>query len=354
MTTMNAKTNVILLATILLAGCDPATDSGLALSGVGGIYVINEGAFTAGNAELSYIDPTKGAVSGAVFSTKNPGKTLGDIAQSATLAFGRLFVVVNNSRKIEVVEPGTHASLQTISLSTLPRAICVVTPSKAYVTNMDSTVSILDLGAGAEVNRLTVGTFPEGIIASGELIYVLNGGFGYGTTISVINMLTDSVVRTILTPYGPSYGLVTSAGFIHVVCTGYQNFSDPLDQSPGALLTLNASTGSVIDTLWFNGVAGKLASAGDGTLFILGPGSGGTQSVWKVSGGASPATLSPALVVGSYYGIGVDPERLELYLALPGDFVSNGRVEVRSLSGSFVREYVSGIGVAPNGFVFTN
>ncbi len=337
---------------IAAIGCDPSTDPGPVYTGPSGIYVVNEGAFNAGNAELSYIDPEAGSASGSVYSASNPGSTLGDIAQHATLAFGRMFISVNNSRKLVVMEPGTHRSLRTITLARQPRSVCVVSPSKAYVTNMDSTVSIIDLVAGTEVDLLTVGSYPEGIVSAGDTVYVLNGGFGFGKSISVISTATDSVVRTIPTPWGPSYGVVTSEGLLHVVCTGYENYADPLDHAPGAIVTLNVLSGAIVDTLWLTGTAGKFALAGDGTFFVLGAGMASAPAVWRISGGVHPAVQNPGISTGSYYGIGIDVVRTHLYLAVPGDFVSNGRVEVRNFSGSLVREYTSGIGVVPNGFVF--
>ncbi len=333
------------------SGCDTVADPVPVQTGPSGVYVVNEGAFRSSNAELSFIDPDKGTASGSVFSGTNPGRTLGDVANHAALAFGRLYVVLNNSRKIEVIEPGTHRWLQTISLTTSPRQISVVSAFKAYVTNMDSTVSILDLVGGTEARRLTVGTFPEAMVVSGSRLYVLNGGFGYGTTISVVDILSDSVVQTIPTPSGPSYGVTTSAGLVHVSCTGYQDFFDPLLQAPGSVITLEGASGTVVDTVWLSGPGGKIAADGTGALYVLGPGSGTTQAVWKLSGGSSPIVLSSTLVAGSYYGIGIHSARNELYLSEAGDFVSNGRVQVRSQSGALIREYTSGIGVAPNGFV---
>lgn len=337
---------------VVTMGCDPASDHGPVNTGPSGIYVVNEGAFNAGNAELSYIDPEQGTASGSVYSASNPGMTLGDIAQDAVLAFGRLYVTVNNSRKLVVIEPGTHRSLRTITLMRPPRSVCVVSPTRAYITNMDSTVSVVDLVGGAEVDLLTVGPYPEGIVSVGDTIYVLNGGFGFGNSISLVSTTADSVVRTIRTPWGPSYGVVTPGGLLRVVCTGYENYSDPLDRAPGAVLTVDLNSGAVVDTLWLTGMSGKCALAGDGTLFVLGSGTAGAPPVWKISGGPNPAILNSGISAGSYYGIGIDAVRGQLYVAVPGDFVSNGSVEVRSLSGPLIREYTSGIGVVPNGFVF--
>jgi hypothetical protein len=119
---------------------------------------------------------------------------------------------------------------------------------------------------------------------------------------------------------------------------------------PGAVVTIEARTSRVLDTLWLSQPAGRLAVDAAWNLYVTVTGSGGA-GVWKLAGGTSPSVISTALVSGTFYGIGVDLDRSELYLAQAGDFMSNGSVQVHTLSGSHLRTYTSGIGIAPNGFV---
>jgi YVTN family beta-propeller protein len=340
----------MLLAVILGGGCDPVVDPGPAVSGPKGIYVINEGSFLASNAEISFIGEDRTNVSGAVFSTANSGRTLGDVAQHAALANGKLYVVVNNSRKIEVIEAGTHRWLQTIMLTRAPRSIEVVSSLLAYVTNMDSTVSVLDLSGGVVAKEIVVGTNPEGLIRFGDRLYVFNGGWGYGSSVSVIDLKTDNVMATISTPHGPSYGVLGTSGLMHVLCTGSVAWGGGLDV-PGAVLTIDGASGNVVDTVRLSQPAGRIAVDASGDLYVTVSGAGGS-GVMKLTGGSSPMIVSTLLVAGNFYGVGVDRARSELYLSLAGDFVSNGTVQVHTLSGTPVRTYVAGIGVAPNGFVF--
>ena len=346
-----ARRRVFLLTLVAFGlGCDPVADPSPISTGPKGIYVINEGSYLASNAELSFIGEDRVSASGSVFSTVNPGRTLGDIAQHGALANGNLYVVVNNSRKIEVVEAGTHRSVRTITLTRAPRFIEVVSESKAYVSNMDSTVSILDLKTGAVLRDLVVGSFPEGMVRWGDRLYVCNSAWGYGSSVSIIDVVADSVVGSIPTPAGPTFGANGRSGLVHVLCTGYTAYGGAEADAPGAIITLEGSTGRVLDTLALAYPAGKMASDAAGDIFVTVTG-GPAPGVWKISGGASPSVVSSSLVSGSYYGIGVDDARSELYLATAGDFVGNGTVHVHSLSGAPLRTYTSGIGVAPNGFV---
>ncbi len=56
------------------------------------------------------------------------------------------------------------------------------------------TVSVVDLPAGKQVKALTVGLHPAGITISGSNLYVANA---YSDSLSVIDLKTDAVVRTI-------------------------------------------------------------------------------------------------------------------------------------------------------------
>lgn len=347
--TMSVR-SLVIAAGVMMAGCDPVADPGPVGTGPKGVYIVNEGAFLASNAELSYISEDRTMVSGSVYSTANPGKVLGDVAQHAQAAHGKLYVVVNNSRTIEVIEAGTHRWVRTIPLTRAPRAIEVVSVAKAYVTNMDSTVSVIELAGGSVVKDIVVGANPEGLVRSGGRLFVLNGGWGYGTSISVIDLTADTVFSTITTPPGPSYGVLTRSGRLHVLCTGSVGWGGSADV-PAAIVTIDAVTGNVVDTLHLSQPAGRIASDAAGDLYVTVVGIG-AAGVWKVAGGVSPVVTSTTLVSGTFYGIGVDEARSELYLANAGDFVGNGSVQVHTLSGVPVRTYTTGVGVAPNGFVF--
>jgi YVTN family beta-propeller protein len=216
---------------------------------------------------------------------------------------------------------------------------------------MDSTVSVIDIAASVVTKDIVVGTNPEGLVSFGGRLYVCNGAWGYGSSVSVIDQATDLVISTISTPSGPSYAVKGSSGVIHVLCTGYSPWGGGSPDVPGAILTIDGPTGTVLDTLWLTQPAGRIAADASGTLYVTGTSISGA-AVWKVSGGLSPAVLSPTLVSGSFYGIGVDNSRSELYLASAGDFVGNGTVQVHTFAGTLSRTHTSGIGVVPNGFVF--
>ena len=100
------------------------------------MVVVNEGLFTTNTAALSAIYED-GEVLFDVFRMVNR-RPLGDVAQSVTLINGRYFVAVNNSRRIEILDPETFRSIGTIRYreSGSPRYIAPLTDSTAFVSDL--------------------------------------------------------------------------------------------------------------------------------------------------------------------------------------------------------------------------
>ncbi len=109
-----------------------------------------------------------------------------------------------------------------------PWDMAFVGAEKAYVTNLaGNSVTVIDLASGDSLNSIAVGRAPEGILVANNTAYVSNTG-GWPTyspsTISVIDITADSVVKTLTVPMNPQDLALAPDGRIHVVCTG--NFGD--------------------------------------------------------------------------------------------------------------------------------
>lgn len=64
-----------------------------------GVFILNEGNFTYGNASLSFLDLRTGEIDNQVFFQAN-GFPLGDVAYSMTLMDTIAFIAINNSGKV--------------------------------------------------------------------------------------------------------------------------------------------------------------------------------------------------------------------------------------------------------------
>ena len=342
---------ILLIVVLSVPACDTSTEPGPVASGPNGVFILNEGSFLSGNAEVSFHDPASGTTAGNLYAAANPGLTLGDVANAMVVDGERMYIVVNNSSRIEVMDVSTQRSLGRIALPGLPRQMAIGPDGRGYVTMQDSTVAVLDLQALTVVRSITTGPFPDGVVRAGNRIFVLNSGFGSGRTVSVIDGSADSVIATITTPDGPSYGALGPDGRVYVVCTGSTDYSDPSNDTPGALLVIDPASMQIVDSLTISGHPGKFAMDSEGTMFLLGPGAYPSTPVWKLRTVPSIEVVSSGLIQGNYYGIGLHERRREVFLADAGSFVTNGRVLVYSYTGEAVRTLTTGIGIAPNGFI---
>ena len=323
------------------SGCDsPSSGSG---PGGDGLYVLNEGAYGQNNAEITFYSFSDGRVGMNMFSTVNPTQTLGDVANFIAEGGRELFIVVNNSNKIEIVDRASLASTGTIFLDASPRQMVVVSPDKAYVSNMDSTVSVIDVFLRRAGKKITVGAYPEGVIASNGKLYVAVGGFGAGNTVQVIDIATDAIVRTIAVSDGPAYFAVRSDGKLLLSCTGYQDFQNPANDTDGALLVIDPETDAVLDLLVVPGHPSKVVVGPDDVAYMIGSGSFSGGPIWKIDA-RTLAVTSESFIDGAFYGVGVDPLTFDVFVADAKGFSTNGTVGIYSRTGQKRSEFVAGVG----------
>lgn len=314
-----------------------------------GVIIINEGNFSDGDASISFYGNLAEGAELNVFTEIND-LTLGDVAQSAYAYDTLLFVVVNNSNKVEVLHRYSMESLYTIEAA-LPRYITVA-GGKGYLTEWVSfsdagRVSIVDLATGNIDASITVGFGAEDVEVINNRAYVSNN---FESTISVIDLNTNEVIETITLPSpAPAQMDIDINGDLWVACKGGfdANFSPAND---GAFFKVDLSTNTVESSIEFNtNVSGKLAfnRTMDQIYFYVG------SNVFTRNVNSTAESTEPFIVgdeFTSLYGIGVDPSSGEVYLGDSKNFLEDGEVYRYSSSGTLLTSFTVGRG--PNGFVF--
>lgn len=99
--------------------------------------VLNEGLMNTNTGAISVIY-NDGKVVEDAFQDVNH-RPMGDVAQSITMINGKYFVAMNNSKKIEIINPGTFKSEGTIlyTRAGYPRQIVPVSPTEAIVSDLN-------------------------------------------------------------------------------------------------------------------------------------------------------------------------------------------------------------------------
>ena len=177
-----------------------------------GFYLVNEGNMGSNKCTLDYFDYFTGLYARNFYAERNPSviKELGDVGNDIGIYGSKLYVVVNCSHKVEVMDARSGVHLGQIDI---PNCRYVrFHRGKAYVSSYVGPVLIdanAPKGAVYQVDTLsltvtakvTVGYQPEEMEIADDYMYVANsGGYrapNYDNTVSVIQMIDFKQVQQI-------------------------------------------------------------------------------------------------------------------------------------------------------------
>lgn len=183
-----------------------------------GLYVLNEGYMRANNATLSYYDFTAQKVTNEFYKSVN-GEKLGDTGNDAIIYGSKMYIVVNNSNLVAVVDKQTGKLIAKITSDKnwQPRHI-VPYQGKVLVTGYNGKLSVIDTATLKVEKAISVGPYPEGVATVGDYAYVVNSG-GLNpipdSTISVVDLKKAEEVKKIVVGMNP-FKIVADNGKIYV------------------------------------------------------------------------------------------------------------------------------------------
>jgi YVTN family beta-propeller protein len=199
---------------------------------VTGMYILNEGLYNMNDVSLTYYNFSDSTAHTDYFNLQN-GRKLGDTGNDIAIYGSKMYIIVNVSSQLEVVDATTCKSIKQISffnnsgVARQPRYIAFY-KSKAYVCSFDGTVAVIDTSSLEIEKFITVGRNPDGIAVVNNKIYVSNSGGldapNYGTTLSVIDAEADTVLRTIAVGKNPFSLVPDKYGDLYVISRG--NYAD--------------------------------------------------------------------------------------------------------------------------------
>jgi len=214
-----------------------------------GLYILNEGLFQQNNSTISYYDFETQTFHANLFLEVNQ-RGLGDTGNDLKQYGSKLYCVVNNSNRVEVMDFATAKSVKVISLpGKSPRSIAFY-QNKAFVSCFDGDVVRIDT-ATLEVDRTVhSGNNPEGLCVCKGKLYVANSGGlnnpNYDNTVSIFDINSLALINTIEVGTNP-YRILASDDQQNIfVCT-----RGDYGQQCGTLSQINTSTDEVTKT-WQN------------------------------------------------------------------------------------------------------
>ncbi|MBF1547725.1 MAG: hypothetical protein HXO05_09255, partial [Prevotella salivae] len=148
---------------------------------------------------ISYWDYATNAVSENIF-TKANGRLLGGTVNDGVCYGSKIYYVVTDESTIEVVDRNQKSVKQIKTTDLLgaangkkPRHI-IAGDGAVWVTTYGGYVAAIDTTTFTLRKSYKVGSYPEGLTAANNFIYVANSDWGNGNgSISKINLATDEV-----------------------------------------------------------------------------------------------------------------------------------------------------------------
>lgn len=342
--------------TLFLAGCrhdelvvpteyDIINDMPDPDTSIRGFYLVNEGNMGSNKCTLDYFDYFTGLYARNFYAERNPNviKELGDVGNDIGIYGSKLYVVVNCSHKVEVLDSRTGTRLGQVDI---PNCRYVrFYRGKAYVSSYVGPVLIdpdAPKGAVYEVDttslkvtrKVSVGYQPEEMEIVDDYMYVANsGGYrvpNYDNTVSVIQMVDFKQVQQI--PVGINLHRLKKDRYNKLWVTSRGDYQS----RPSRMYVLDKRRGYnqmiVTDTLPF-GVS-NMAIRGDSLYFYSTEWNNYTQSNTITYGIVDVRTKQ--LVSNNFitdgtekeitipYGIAVHPETGDILVTDAKNYVSSG------------------------------
>ena len=336
---------LLVVGLLLLSGCNkeevpPVTPPDIVPEK--GVFIVNEGGFTFGNASVSYYDFTTTEVQHQLFKAAN-GFGPGDVLQSMAIHEEMAYLVLNNSNKIEVVDPVDFRQLGTIGGLNSPRYLAF-SGSKAYATDLYAdAIYIIDLPSRQLEKQIPIDGWTEELLLIGQQLFVCNRESNW---VYVLDIDTASWVDSISVAPNPSAIVEDMNQQIWVLCSG--------QESPavlGGLFRIDPMERRVTKQLYFTdmNIGGwprlEANEAGD-TLYYL------KNDLFQFPIAETGLPVEPLVKAEgqNWYGLGIRPSDGTILLGDAVDYQQKGVVYHFRQDGSLINSFAAG--VIPNGFAF--
>ncbi|MBS1772294.1 MAG: hypothetical protein JST82_05500 [Bacteroidetes bacterium] len=316
------------------------------------VYVVCEGNFGNGDGSLYRYDPKLNTVYGDIYASVTGGK-LGDVFQSMTRIGDKLFLCVNNSDKIVVLNRADNSLAGTINIPK-PRYIIAINEEKAYVSTLFSNKVYIINPKSLVINGTIDMPYqnPEGMVMHNGKVYACTWDTAC-KNIYTIDIVTDKVAKAIpIQGAAPQEVLVDNNNQLWVL-------SGNVSKGKNAVLTVLNQQEQVVKSYSFPPKADVIRPAFNKTkdvlYFIEVNYAGGTDynGIFKMSvndAGLPNKAFVAAQSFQYFWALGVSPITDKVYIGDPKGFTQKGSVSVYNTDGSLNTQFA--VGVGPGHFLF--
>jgi len=349
--------NLLILISLVLVSFSckkPVADySELPASLENGLLTLNEGLFQQNNSTLTWYDLHTHRTHYQVFEAKT-GLGLGDTGNDLAVYGDKIYIVVNNSHILHVLNRKSgelikHLSLTNNNSGSSPRQIRFF-GEHAYISAFDGSVFKIDTTTISIQQIALAGTNPDGLCVVNDKLLVSNSGgltSGGDSTVSVFQLPSLNEIERITVGRNPGRIVQDDFGNLFVVARG--NYTS----IPTRLVKINSVSWQVEESIELE--VGSMVAA-NGKLYLTHYNSSQGTSKLMVMNPHTMAIEQDNIIghlnIHTLYGIqfmqilGQDV----LVLSDAKGYINQGQVIVIDLNGNLLFEYTSGLN--PNKTLF--
>lgn len=332
-----------------------------------GAYVVNSGnMYNKIESSLTAIDYASSTATQKVFKAAN-GRSLGNTANDGIVYGNKIYLAVDQSNTIEVIDKKTKQSIKQIKTTDLlgkaegaePRHI-IADGGKVYFTTYGGYVAAVDTINFVLADKYKVGSCPEGLVIGNGNLYVANSNYAAGGgNISCINLSNDKVETKNIEGVNNPTSIYYASNVLYVLDNPvYGPAPDYAATGENALRAVSFTEGKsqkVADGNYAVCVtpgATTRMQAAHPYFYVLNAPFGGTPSVSVFTAGSTqPQALTLSEMPVSPCGIFADPLNGHIFVLSykmgdkgTPDYNGNGYVVEYDRAGQKQHEYETGVG----------
>jgi hypothetical protein len=197
MLSLSRKISLLLIIIYLTNSCvklnPEELNSSFTLNGKGLVLIGNEGNFQYGNASLSSYNKNSGEVDFSIYQGLNQS-SLGDVLQSMSHIDHEIYLVINNSGKIVIVDDETLLYKREINQLVSPRKIIKVNSGKFHITDLYANSLYVYDSYNNSLTEIKVNGWCEDLLKHNGETFICNIANNQIYTVDIAsNELTDSI-----------------------------------------------------------------------------------------------------------------------------------------------------------------
>jgi len=340
----------LIISLFTLSSCrknqDPAPEEDFQFAQ--GLYLLNEGNMSMNKASLDFYDYASGSYERNVFNRANPSIVLGlgDVGNDLKIYGSKIYMAINASNKVEVVDAHSVKRIKKIDLINVRNITCY--GGKVYVSSYDTDINlgnpspngkVLEIDtASLEITRtVLVGRQPNGLaVAQGKLYVANSGGYdpsAYECSLSVIDLGSFTEIKRIEVGINLNKVEADKLGNIWVTSLG------DYDNIPENLFVIDPKTDQLIHTFnlpisnfWLDS---EQVYTYSGTYYQRFPLTQWDQPEKLLSDELAQRIQLP-------YGIAVDPQNKHFFITDAKNYVTPGTLYEFDSKGNLIHSWETG------------